>query len=76
MCSDFLAESIVIRKLEGSKLTFSKISARKVACEQQTYFRLSLLSLRKLTFGGREGTTGNTSAVHRLTEKKAPKNST
>ena len=29
ICSDFLAESLVIRKLQGSKLTFSKISARK-----------------------------------------------
>ena len=30
-----------------------------LACEQQTYFRWSL-------FGGREATTGNTSAVRRL----------
>ena len=57
-----------------------------VACEAQTYFRSSLLSLRKLTsanpssndfrdvgafkpitiFGGREATTGNTSALRRL----------
>ena len=29
MCSDFLAESLVIRKLQGSKITFSKILARK-----------------------------------------------
>ena len=28
MCWDFLAESLVMRKLQGSKLTFSKISAR------------------------------------------------
>ena len=33
ICSDFLAESLVIRKLQGSKLTFSKISARKKAPE-------------------------------------------
>ena len=32
-----------------------------VACEQQTYFRLSFLS-----FGGREATDGNTPAVRRL----------
>ena len=32
-----------------------------IACEPQTYFRSSLLSL-----GGREATTGNTSAVRRL----------
>ena len=31
------------------------------ACERQTYFLSSLLS-----FGGREATTGNTSAVRRL----------
>ena len=31
--SDFLAESLVIRKLQGSKLTFSKISAGKKAPE-------------------------------------------
>ena len=37
-----------------------------VACEPQKYFRSSLLSLRIfLFFGGRESTTGNTSAVHR-----------
>ena len=34
-----------------------------VACERQTYFRSSLLSLRKIW---REVTTGNTSAVRRL----------
>ena len=32
-CSDFRAESLVIRKLQGSKITFSKISARKKASE-------------------------------------------
>ena len=32
-CSDFLAESLVIRKLQGKKLTLSKISARKKASE-------------------------------------------
>ena len=31
ICSDFLAESLVIRKLQGPKLTFPKISARKKA---------------------------------------------
>ena len=36
----------------------------RVACEQQTHFRSSLLSL--LFFGGREATTGNASAVRRL----------
>ena len=33
ICSDFLAESLVIRKLQGSKLTFPKIPARKKAPE-------------------------------------------
>ena len=33
ICSDFLAESLVIGKLQGSKLTCSKISARKKAPE-------------------------------------------
>ena len=58
-----------------------------VACEAQTYFRSSLLSLRRVKsrddyvinpsevvnlgqgpglFGGREATTGNTSALRRL----------
>ena len=35
-----------------------------VVCEQLTYFWSSLLSFRK---GGREATTGNTSAIRRLT---------
>ena len=30
ICSDFLDESLVMRKLQGSKLTFSNISARKM----------------------------------------------
>ena len=34
-----------------------------LACEQQTHFRTSLLSLRKI---GREAMTGNASAVRRL----------
>ena len=33
ICSDFLAESLVIRELQGWKLTFSKISARTKAAE-------------------------------------------
>ena len=37
ICSDFLAESLVIRKLQGSKLTFSKISARKKAPENSRW---------------------------------------
>ena len=37
-----------------------------LACEQQTHFRWSLLSLRKIFSGGREATTGNASAVRRL----------
>ena len=37
ICSDFLAESLVIRKLWGSKLTFSKISARKKAPENSRW---------------------------------------
>ena len=35
-----------------------------LACEKQTHFRSSLLSLR--IFGGREATTGNASAVRKL----------
>ena len=35
-----------------------------VVCEQLTYFWSSLLSFRK---GGREATTGNTSAIRGLT---------
>ena len=41
----------------------------QVACEQQTRFRSSLLSLRKIAtlfFGAREATTRNASAVRRL----------
>ena len=37
-----------------------------IACKRQMYFQLSLLSLRKLIFGGREATPGNTSAIRRL----------
>ena len=40
-------------------------ASTSLACEQQTHFRSSLLSLRYL-FGGREKTTGNASAVRRL----------
>ena len=29
MCSDFLAESLVMRKLQGLKLTFSKFQPEK-----------------------------------------------
>ena len=42
-----------------------------LACEAQTYFRSSLLSLRK---GGREATTGNTSALRRLEHHKWEQN--
>ena len=44
----------------------SPFSVFSLACEQQTHFRSSLLSLRKIFFGGREATTGNASAVRRL----------
>ena len=37
-----------------------------VACEQQTHFWSSLLSLQKNIFRGRESMTGNVSAVRRL----------
>ena len=37
------------------------LADQRLACEEQTYFRSSLLSL-----GGREATTGNTSALRRL----------
>ena len=46
-------------------LVFKEAVALKVACEQQTHFRSSLLSLQKIG-GGREATTGNASAVRRL----------
>ena len=38
-----------------------------LACEQQTHFRSSLLSL---FFGGREATTGNASAVRRIVAER------
>ena len=41
-------------------------SMETYSLEQQTHFRSSLLSLRKIFFGGREATTGNVSAVPRL----------
>ena len=51
-----------------SQLFITKHKTRpKIACERQTYFRSSLLSL--LLFGGREATTGNASAVRRLDQK-------
>ena len=52
--------SKIIEQFKGNRV--------EVACELQTYFGLLLLSLRKtlLFFGGREVTTGNMSAVHRL----------
>ena len=51
--------------LKRQNLTFKSAHFRKsIACEQQTHFRSSLLSLP--FFGGREATTGNASAVHRL----------
>ena len=37
ICSDFLAESLMIRKLLGSTLTFSKISARKKVPENSKW---------------------------------------
>ena len=45
---------------------FLQLVTDHLTCERQTYFRSSLLSLRKLIFGGREATTGNTSAVRML----------
>ena len=42
-----------------------RLAYERIACEGQTYFRSSLLSLRK---EGREATTGNTSALRRLTK--------
>ena len=51
--------------LKRQNLTFKSAHFRKsIACEQQTHFRSSLLSL--LFFRGREATTGNASAVRRL----------
>ena len=46
------------------KTLVNRIAIPSIACEQQTYFRSSLLSI--LFFGGREATTGNTSVVRRL----------
>ena len=56
---------------------FYAISTSRLACEQQTYFRLSLLFLRKITtlfFRGTEAMTGNTSAVCRLRVGKCVRN--
>ena len=44
-------------------IVFGLLTAISLACEQQTRFRSSLLSL---FFGGRVATTGNASAVRRL----------
>ena len=44
-------------------IVFGLLATISVACEQQTHFRSSLLSL---LFGGREATNGNASAVRRL----------
>ena len=46
------------------KTLVNRIAIPSIACEQQTYFRSSLLST--LFFGGREATTGNTSVVRGL----------
>ena len=46
------------------KTLVNRIAIPSIVCEQQTYFRSSLLSI--LFFGGREATTGNTSVVRRL----------
>ena len=46
----------------SSIFLYFSVTVISVACEQQTYFRSLLLFLR----GGREATTGNTSAVRRL----------
>ena len=48
----------------ASPAEFCKPAGLCVACEQQTHFRSSLLSLRKI--GGREAKTGNASTVRRL----------
>ena len=47
--------------ITSRSLDFRDEATFNVACEQQTHFRSSLLSL-----GGREATTGNASAVRRL----------
>ena len=44
-------------------IVFGLLATISLACEQQTHFRSSLLSL---LFGGREATNGNASAVRRL----------
>ena len=48
----------------ASPAEFCKPAGLCVACEQQTHFRSSLLSLRNI--GGREAKTGNASTVRRL----------
>ena len=62
----FLFCKRVKTKLAHCERYFAKEAIGWLACEWQTYFRASLLSLQKLIFGGREATTGNMSAVCRL----------
>ena len=53
-----------VQRSAPKKTLVNRIAIPSIACEQQTYFRSSLLSI--LFFGGREATTGNTSVVRRL----------
>ena len=48
-------------------MDMSPSTLQAVACERQTHFRSSLLSL---LFGGRGATTGNASAVRRLYKRR------
>ena len=53
-----------VQRSAPKKTLVNRIAIPSIACEQQTYFRSSLLSI--LFFGGREATTGNTSVVRGL----------
>ena len=58
-----------MRTIHASMIRDISIAGFTLACEAQTHFRSSLLSLRKIAtlfFGGREATTGNASALRRL----------
>ena len=59
--SNFFQFPLKVR-VSGSRVYSKKLGTpESLACEQQTHFRSSLLSLRKI-----EATTGNASAVRRL----------
>ena len=67
-CSSSSAPPTMIVKSVGKPATFNPFfSFLSLASEQQTHFRSSLLSLRKVgKMEGRDATTGNASVVRRL----------